>query len=190
MRRFALILTVLCLAMPARAQTPLFDDFKAFCADTGDDPGAIARAVEAAGGVQHGMPGATDFPWPMTTRSWDHRVGAQSLTVSAGSMHTPKVPSAPEQNSTSCIVTTFANDDSSVAALRKWVGVPAADVSSGSPTIYHFSFQLKDGRHMDLPSDARAQRALEAKGMVWMLVVLRSSNGASVQLAHVLPASP
>jgi hypothetical protein len=189
-----LIATVAILTAEADAQVhdpPLFAVFKAFCVDTGASPDAAKSAVEAAGGKQHGPPGATAWPVPMTIASWDITMGGRSLSISAGTQRVAAVHNRPEENSNQCIVSSFVNDDASIEAIRNWVGVPPANISRGNPTIYYFDYQELGSARSTLPTAKTAYDMAKIEGRTWSLVVLQAQNGGSVQLVHYLaPPAP
>src|SRR5215468_1670386 len=187
-----LIATIAILTAGADAQVhdpPLFAAFKAFCVDTGASPEAVKSAVEAAGGKQHALPGATAWPFPMTVTSWDITTGGHSMHVSAGTQQVPPVQNRPEENSNQCIVRSFVNEDASIEAIRNWVGVPPGYISQGNPISYFFDYQESGFVRSTLPAAKIAYDMAKAEGRTWSLVVLQSQDGASVQLVHRL-ASP
>jgi hypothetical protein len=190
MLRPALILIVTAiLTAGAAAQTPdppLFAVFKAFCVETGANPDAVKSAVEAAGGKQHGPPGATAQPFPKTVTSWNITVGGASLNVSAGTQQVAAVQNRAEENSNHCVVTSFVNDDASIEAIQKWVGVPPTNISQDKPTLYLFSYQELGSARSALPTDKTAYDLAKAEGRIWSLILFQPQDGASVQLAHLL----
>jgi hypothetical protein len=183
---------------------PLFAAFKTFCVDTGAEPSAVNAAVEAAGGKPHDPTGGstesgtlTDTPFPLTFATWDVTVGGHRMTVSAGTGYpsgTYKSQKAPPYDFNDCSITSFANEDASVTAIRDWVGVPPQDVSTGphndrwTPdlTLYQFWYQVVGSTHAVLAD--RAQRiSAETQGRSWGLMLMQSPHSASLQLVHDLP---
>jgi hypothetical protein len=169
---------------------PLFAAFQAFCVDTGAKPDAVEVAVEVAGGIRHTGPSYTASPSPMTETSWKLNMSGHDMIVSTGTMHPPARPGRLSYT-TSCIIDSFANEDASVAAIGAWAGVPASNDSlSSGPAIYKYDFLEQDSRRSELPTDKTAYNTALAKGRVWSLVVIRSGNGASVQLTHYVATAP
>ena len=184
-----LIATVAILTAGADAQAldpPLFAAFKAFCIDTGASPDAVRSAVEAAGGKLHAPPAATTSHLPMTVTIWDIATGGHNMSVSAGTQQVPPIHNRPEENSNHCTVQSFVNEDASVEAIRNWVGVPPAHVSRGNLINYSFHYQEFGSVRSALPADKIASDMATAEGRTWLLVLLQSQDGASVQLMHFL----
>jgi hypothetical protein len=165
---------------------PLFAAFKVFCADTDASPDAVKSAVEVAGGKQHAPPSATEWPFPMTVTIWDITAGGHSMSVSAGTQQVSPIQNRPEENSNSCTVRSFVNEDASIEAIRNWVGVPPTYVSPDNPIIYYFDYQQLGPGRSALPADKIAYGTAKVEGRTWSLVVLQSQDGASVQLVHAL----
>ena len=191
MRRLGsiLIATVAILTAGADAQAldpPLFAAFKAFCIDTGASPDAVKSAVEAAGGKLHVPPSATAFPFPMTVTIWDIAMGGHSMSVSAGTQRVPPIQNRPEENSNGCTVSSVVNEDASIEAILKWVGVPPTHVSRGNLINYSFLYQELGSVRAALPADKIASDMAAAEGRTWLLVLLQSQDGASAQLMHFL----
>ncbi len=176
------------------ADMALFEAFKTFCVDTGAEPQAVKTAVESAGGRPRGVPGVTDTPFPMTTASWDLTLLGRPLLVSAGSGYPSralKTANNPPPDSDDCIVHSFANADSSVTAIRDWVGVPQERESTGSRftpdlTQHYYSYQVAGSTRAAI-ADQIERRSADVEGRSWALVLLRTPQSASVQLTHTLP---
>jgi hypothetical protein len=197
-----LIATVAILTAGADAQVhdpPLFAAFKAFCIDTGARPDAVKSAVEAAGGKQRVPPSAIEVsPWPMTVTVWDITSGGHSMWVYAGTSQVPPMGGRPEENSNHCIVRSFVNEDASVEAIRNWVGVPPDHISQRNPVIYSFNYQELGSPIVGIvaphyravrstwPADKIAYDKALVEGRIWLLDVIQSQDGASVQLMHNL----
>jgi hypothetical protein len=190
MRRLGpiVIATVAILTAGADAQVPdppLFAAFKEFCIDTGASPDAVKSAVEAAGGKQNAA-GATASPLPMAVTSWEITTSGHSMYVSAGVQHVPSVQNRPEENSHGCTVSSFVNEDTSIEAIRHWVGVPPDFVSPGDPKNYFFTYQESNSVRSPLPAAKIAHDMAKAEGRTWSLVLFQAQDGASVQLVHHL----
>ena len=191
MRRLGpiLIATVGILTARADAQVhdpPLFAAFKAFCVDTGASPDAVKSAVEAAGGKQHGLPGATALPDRITVTTWDITTGGHSMYVTAGTQQVPPIQNRPEENSNDCIVSSFVNEDASIEAIRNWVGVTPAHISRGNQIIYYFAYQELGSARSTWPADKVAYDLARVEGRIWLLVVIQAQDGGSVHLSHIL----
>src|SRR5262249_20239338 len=155
----------------------LFAAFKAFCIDTGASPDAVKSAVEAAGGKLHVPPSATAFPFPMTVTIWDIAMGGHSMSVSAGTQRVPPIQNRPEENSNGCTVSSVVNEDASIEAILKWVGVPPTHVSRGNLINYSFLYQELGSVRSALPADKIASDMATAEGRTWLLVLLQSQDG-------------
>ena len=128
----------------------------------------------------------------MTTASWDLTLNGRPLLVNAGSAY-PSTSSKAANNPSdldSCTVQSFANADTSVAAIRDWVGVPLERESTGGTfvpdlTQYYYSYQLVGSTRMPIANQAEL-RVTQTEGRDWGLVLLRTPRSASVQLTHTL----
>src|SRR5476649_1842329 len=133
---FILIATLNSLAADAQAQTvqpPLFATFKSFCVNTGAGPDAVKPAVEMAGGKPF-KEGATSTPYPMTTASWLITIDGHKMTVAAVSSRAPYGPGK-TAGTNQCNINSDANEDSSIAAIQQWVGVPPYRSSIDGQTV-------------------------------------------------------
>ena len=179
---------------------PLFDAFKTFCVDTDANPEAVKTAVEAAGGKLHAQ-GSTDWPFAMTTRSWDISQNGHNMTISTGTQHirSDQMAAHPSPiDSTDCIINEYGKDDAGVSAIQKWVGVPPGS-SSGKAgpytlngmklpaiTIYFYGYQIV-GKARVAVMDQASLRSAQKEGRYWSLVLIKDSHGASLQFVHELP---
>jgi ankyrin repeat protein len=156
---------------------PLFDAFKAYCVDTNAQPDAIKQAVEAAGGTPR-RPGSTLGPTPMTTAGWDISVSGHSLLVSAGTSMPPN-GHGKLLNMSACSIQSFSNEDASVEAIRRWVGVAPDRVSSG---LYLYTYKETGSRRSAVSKEEVARSMSDPDGRVWSLSVLPTN----VMLSHYL----
>jgi hypothetical protein len=158
------------LAIPAYAYAqdpPLFAAFKSFCLDAGADADQVKLAVQMAGGKPHNPPGgSTTTPWPMTATSWDIAVQGHRMILNIGTAHPPG-----RSGTTDCILTSFSDETASIAALRKWVGIPK---SHGDQTVEFYDFD-QDG-------------SVRKLGNSWHMAILSGAN--SFQFTHDLPPTP
>jgi hypothetical protein len=190
--RFILIMTMGSLAADAHAQAvqpPLFAAFKSFCVNTGAGPDAVKPAVEMAGGKPFGE-GATSFPYPMTTASWLITIDGHKMTVGTVSSRAPyghgKIAGMNQ-----CNITSDANEDSSIAAIQKWVGVSPYNSSIGGPdALTFYDYQEQGSVRLPLPTDKAAMKSTLEAGHSWNLVVTKSQGMASISLTHMLAVMP
>src|ERR1700761_7418435 len=147
---------------------PLFAAFKQFCADTHTDPDAVEEAVEAAGGTLHAS-GAMTEPYPMEVTSWKVVLQGRDMIVSTGTARTPK-KLGKVQDTADCTVVSLSWENSSVAALDAWAGVPAVTIPGTEQMISYYYFRDEGG--VRVPVDAK-----EADGTVhWMMTVRRTGQ--------------
>jgi hypothetical protein len=171
------------------ADPPMFADFKSFCIATGADPNAMKVVVEANGARLLRPPASTTYPFPMTTTIWEQRLSDRVITVAAGSIYSPARIYHAEYGANACTLTSHTNDDASVDAIRKWIGIPPERVSPGGLTIYFFDYVETASGHAAVPSDNTAREAAAARGELWHVVLLHAKDGASVQVMHDIPPS-
>jgi hypothetical protein len=190
------------------AKPPLFAAFQSFCIDTGAEPGAVQKAVEAAGGVpHHPFGGSTDAgtlpgaPFPMTLFIWDVVVQGHKLIVAASASYpTRDVRMAGRRgvfDFDTCTIDSFANDDAGAKAIRDWVGVPPLDESTNphddklapDVTQSHFEFQTVGSVHKAVTGLSERLSA-SAEGREWSLTLLHDPRSVGVQFMHALPKSP
>lgn len=158
------------------ASPPLFTAFKQFCADTHTVPDAVEEAVESAGGTLHASGSMTE-PYPMEVTSWKVVVQGRDMIVSTGTARTPK-KLGKVQDSADCTVVSLSWENSSVAALDAWAGVPAVTIPGTSQMASYYYFRDEGGTR--IPVDAR-----DADGTVhWMMTVRRTAQSGSVQLTR------
>jgi hypothetical protein len=158
------------------ASPPLFTAFKQFCADTHTVPDAVEEAVEAAGGTVHASGSMTE-PYPMEVTSWKVVVQGRDMIVSTGTARTPK-KLGKVQDTADCTVVSLNWENSSVAALDAWAGVPAFTIPGTSQTVSYYYYRDEGGNRV--PIDAK-----DADGTVhWMMTVRRTGESGSVQLTR------
>jgi len=193
MRSYGLVVvTVIAFSTAARAQDvdqPFFAAFKTFCADTGAKPDLVKAAVEAAPfATPHDPPGSsTTVPFPMTVASWDISWNGHKLTVTAGTTQTPYGPDK-VRDAIACSVLSFTNEDESIAAIRRWVGVqPDTNFPSSGTTIYNY--QENGSERTAIIGDA-VDRSADVEGRAWQLTVGQRPEGATVQMMHWLAPTP
>ncbi len=183
---------------------PLYTAFKTFCVDTGAVPQAVNAAVKNAGGKPHDpaggstedgtLPGA---PFPMTLSNWVVTVSGHHMLVNSGtSLPSRQYPFAkfPPHDFDSCDIQSFENEDASVTAIQKWVGMPPvrmaapSDADEYSPDLaqYHYVYQVVGSERMPM-KDKELVEAAEVEGRYWSLVLLSDPRGAAVHYMHILP---
>jgi hypothetical protein len=191
-RGFALILTLGSLTADAHAQAvqpPLFAAFKSFCVNTGAGPDAAKPAVEMAGGKPF-KEGATSTPYPMTMKSWLITIDGHQMIVSAVSSRAP-YGHGRTAGTNQCDITSDTNEDSSIAAIQKWVGVsPYRSSIDGPNTFSFYDYQEQGSLRLPLPTDKAAVKSTMEAGHSWNLVVTKSQGMASISLTHMLAVSP
>jgi hypothetical protein len=179
-------LVVLGAVGPTRAaEPPLFAAFKSLCVDTGAVPEAVGAAVKAAGGKASRPPTSTDRPIRMTAFFWNVSIGGHDLMVSAIKAHDPSPQGG---NSVECAIQSYQNEDGGLAKIRGWVGVPADRDGADGSSIQYFSFQQVGDKRTALSGDSNTDRRLQARGVLWQLMVASDPRSANVQLMHFLPA--
>jgi hypothetical protein len=199
MRKFIpiLIVAITSLAGDASAQndvTPLWTAFKTFCIDTGAKPDAVEAAVVKAGGVLKNRVD-TQWPYPMKGAFLEYVIAGDRLSVQTMKSHIPQFISMGDLYGEQCMIGTItndtnSNDDISVAAIRRWVGIPPVrqmitpDIGSSEGYIYR---ETETGR-IALEPNSEAMHKASAEGQEWVLVILQMHGHAGVQLGHILPA--
>jgi hypothetical protein len=158
------------------ANPPLFIAFRQFCADTHSIPDKVEEAVEAAGGKLHAS-GALIEPYSVEVTSWDVAVEGHEMVVSTGTARMPKRQER-VQDTEDCTVVSLNREDSSVAVLDRWAGVPAVTNPGTSQSITYYYFRDDSAGRVGV--DAK-----EADGTAhWMMTVRRAAQYGSVQLTH------
>jgi hypothetical protein len=189
---------------PSQSTLPLFDAFKSFCVETGAKPEVVNATVEAAGGKLH-MPSvdttkgrdSMDSPFPLTLTTWDITLKGHPMWVSSGTSYpSRKLGSAKNRVSDfdSCDISSFANEDASIEAIRRWANVEPNEVSTNPPsakwspslTMYFYSFQVSGSVHSAIADKGQILKA-EEEGRFWSLVIMQNSHSAAFQLVHDLP---
>ncbi|HJW39939.1 MAG TPA: hypothetical protein VJ476_01780 [Rhizomicrobium sp.] len=181
------------------ADPPLFFAFKSFCIDTDAVPGAVKTAVEGVGGkLFRGPVSSPGFPYVVGLTIWNIAIDGHALSVSAGAQHIPSTLNhhRPEDDNNDCTVVSYSNDDTGIAAIRRWIGVPGRIDRPSSPlyfggrrlpdvTLYFFSYQQVGNVRMAV-IDKVGLEAAEREGRYWTVVLTRGLHVSSVQLTHVL----
>lgn len=169
----------LLFASPAMAagDLPLFTAFKTFCVDTGAKAQAVRAAVEAAGGRANDEAAATDGI------VWDLPGGFQ---VATGTIHEDDEAERGVYTVT-CGIDTPSADAASLAAIRRWVGVPASHAMPSGMVMEIYDFQDTNGTRQPVPDDLDALRALWRTGHVWGLGLIGAQKEMSVSLMHTVP---
>lgn len=151
------------------ARYPLYAAFRAFCADTGDNPGAIKAAVEAAGGRLRGTP--TDV-----STTWDVVVNGHAMAVTVTVV----------RSGVACRIDSATEESDSLDEIGDWSGVGRFDkYEVGDRTVRHCQYQSQLGRNVGYATRAEAEVAM-AEGRLWDLTLTDDPHAASVALIHVL----
>jgi hypothetical protein len=182
MRRLAFLqLFALAVSVQAHAGTPLFDAFKTICIDTGADPAAVIKAIEAMGGKPLGPAVRTDmYATPALDQPWS--IG-KTLEVFVTEQKDPPTPSSPADSLTACSMTSLMRDAQSYAPARRWVGIPN-DGPAGMNELY--IFEDRDGKHFSMPKDRAAFYKLQATGHTWTLMISEGGSASTLALTHYL----
>jgi len=109
------------------------------------------------------------------------------LTVMAGSTQTP-MGSDQVRDAIACSVFSFTNEDESIAAIRRWVGVQP-DTNFGSSGITIYNYQEYGSVRTATIGDAAVHSA-DVEGRAWQLTVGQRPDGATVQLIHWMAPTP
>jgi len=190
MKIFSLIAIVAIAISPAaQAQDngeAFYDAFKALCADTAAQPNSVKMAVEAAPFTAPHYPSSTSttIPFPMTVTGWDINWNGHKFTVNSGTSRAP-YGMGQVRDSISCAISSHSDEDTSVATIRKWVGIQPDPNSHSQPGITLYSFREDGSTRMAIIGDAAAKSA-STEGRTWLLTIIQQSNVASVQLVHWL----
>jgi hypothetical protein len=191
-REFILIVTLGSLAADAHAQAvqpPLFAAFKSFCVNTGAGPDAVKPAVEMAGGKPL-KEDATSTPIPMTLASWLITIDSHKMTVATVSSRVP-MGHGKTAGTNQCNINSDANEDSSIAAIQQWVGVPPYRSSIDGQTVFtYYDYQEQGLARLPLPTDKAAVKSTMEAEHSWTLVVIKSQRMASISLTHMLAVNP
>jgi hypothetical protein len=185
------VVIVVAFAGAARAQSAdesFYAAFKTFCADTGAKSDLVKGVVEAAPfTVPHNPSGtATTVPYPMTTASWDINWNGHKYIVSIDTSRAPYGPGR-KLEAASCSVLSFADEEASLAAIRKWVGIQPDPNSSSGITFY--SYREDGSARVAIIGDDAVKSAI-AEGSTWLLTVRQQPNIASVQLMRFQTPPP
>lgn len=182
--------TLVSSADAQKSATPLLDAVRTFCIATGAHPYAVRDAVLKAGGKALHPFAATMQPFPMTVTSWEFIANGHDLTISAGTATIPPSATSPQRINDNCIITSRVNEDASIAALQKWIGVAPDTISPGELAMSFYSYVEESAAHAPVPAEGAAYRAAVAQGRIWSVTLQRSANYASVQMFNVQPVSP
>jgi len=185
------VVIVIVFSIAARGQSAdesFYAAFKTFCADTGAAPDLVKAAIEAAPfAMPHNPPNAsTIVPYPMTTAGWDVNWNGHRYTVNIGTSQAPYGPDR-KQEAVSCSVLSLADENTSIAAIRKWLGIQP-DPNSSSGTMY-YNYREDGSARVALIGDAAVKSTI-AEGKAWLLTVRQQPNVASVQLMHFQAPTP
>jgi len=164
----------------ATSDPPLLAAFKTFCMETQAVPDAVKAAVEAAGGVSPRPPAATDWPFHMTTQSWNLTLRGHRMMIGSGTMHTAASGRTPAMDSLDCDIHGGPDDEAGLAAVADWIGVPVS--SRDGDELTYYEFVERDGRRVSV-TEQDALRDLESGGF-WTLVLIRFPSSASLQLVY------
>jgi hypothetical protein len=191
MRKLGFILVVILTATssgPTSAdELPLFAAFQSFCINTGAGPDAVKPAVEMAGGKMLKSPASSGGPYPMIAMSWTITVDGHKMEVWAMTSHNPSGPGRVADGN-HCSITSFANEDGSIAKIQEWVGVPASSYST--PDLIYYDYQEQGQVRRPLPEDKSATAAIMETGHSWTLTIRPKDGPPSVQLMHLLGVKP
>jgi ankyrin repeat protein len=167
---------------PQDSPLPLFDAFKAYCIDTNAQPNAIRQSVEAAGGKEVSALWSRSSSLPMGVAIWKLGVPGHSLTVSAGVSQSPT--GHDKRTDVVCMVTSHNNEDASIEAARRWVGVAPNRVVPGDQTLYYYTYKELGSKRSALSSDQIGRDGAELDGLLCVLTLSQGRNGAFIQLVH------
>ena len=182
---FASVALLLASGHAAGAATmPLYDAFNTLCVATHAEPGLIAKAIKISPfKITHRTAASTPGPIPMSTDLWDMEVEGHKMSLAVGhsqeAMGTAMITDA--QN---CTITSFASEDASIGAVRKWAGAPG---KGSGVTLYEF--QMQGGKPIAL-EHGNAEKAAEIEGRAWHIAITTRPNMGSVALTHYLPPHP
>ena len=173
------------LAVPAvAADTPLFDAFQKYCISTNAQIDAVAAAVNR----DHGVPGKITADVKPGTRmlKWDIPGLDYALTITVGNGEPG--PSTPLLKSHSAVCSVFGKTDAtgSLAAVRKWVGLPPEKQTNGKDVDqvrYAFAQQGNKRTALPLPPNPAFDDTAKSGG-AWLLVAMGNTHEGFFLLSH------
>jgi hypothetical protein len=175
---FMLLTAICCLPANAEAQSsdpPLFAAFKTYCIQYGADPDAVDAAIQAAGGTQTSPPYKFEG-WHATMRFWDLNLFFHTIRMITGSAWSPS-------GEASCSALITEQDDASLTAIIKWVGVAP---KSKEPGRLVFDFEMVGENRVAAPVDTAAYQKDKVEGRLWELTLEKSRRSTSASLTHFL----
>ena len=186
----ALIASSLALAAShAQAEdAPLFAVFKTFCIDTHGQLDPLRAALQSAGGkLVDPSPVVTKVEdSTITTTIWEVSVLGRDYRVSFVDLRSG-FETAQGRYSEDCGVETVLDDEASLVAARRWIGIPPSHAYSNVMDMELYDFQQSGDQIAPLPDDADAFKKLELSGRVWALSLQRSPKGTNLDLQHSMP---
>ena len=158
---------------------PLFESFKTICVDTQGQREAVEKAIERAGGRlrQSKFDGVYVSYW-----FWDIAVAGHTMSVDFTMFRNPR--------DAICGVTSEHNEDDSIAAIIKWVGVapePDTVISDPHHTARTFRYQQQGDSRSPLPTDQAVFGQMLINGRLHTLWVSQYSTSASVSINWDIP---
>jgi hypothetical protein len=164
---------------PYPQDPPLFAAFKTFCVDTGTKVSEVGAAVLAAGGTFRNRR-STDN---MSITVWSLNFRRGRMSVEATGIYPSRLKNG-DSDMEACTIFYTGDDDASVAALQKWVGVPRQYCVLQSPCYYEY--QVHDSAHEPIMSNAE-QLSARMRGQDWTLMLDVEPGHIQAGLQHWLP---
>jgi hypothetical protein len=162
-----------------KTDRPLFEAFQEFCVDTEARLDVITKAVNAADfEIRKRTSASTNFPIPMSVTIWDMTFGGHKMTLNAGHSTEPDGPMMVTEVD-NCGVWSSANEDGSIAELRKWAGPP----SRSSSMVTNYDFEVQGETRVPL-KDEVSRHSAQAAGRAWHLTIIDDKTNAQVTLSH------
>jgi hypothetical protein len=172
---YALTTAAICGELPL----PFFESFKTICVDTEGQRDAVEKAIEHAGGRlrQNKVDGIY-----ITFRSWDVTVAGHPMSVDYMMMRKG------DPRDVICSLASEHNEDDSISAIIKWVGVAPDTVNSASHhTARKFRYQQQGDSRLPWPTDKAVFGQMLRNGQLHTLRVSQYSTSASVSIHWDIP---
>ncbi len=183
MRALILAAAVLALPMAAQAASPrLIDDYMAICAPTQTRPEAAISAAKARGYAEITIPKPEGID---TMTAMTRQVDDQTWAVVVGTYVTGKAGDAPGQDMSTCSLTGIDTGTVSADAVRRWAGMPAANMGEDKTSYF---FYERNGKRTGLPADDEAASVAALKGGGYALLQIeRTANLTGITLTNSKP---
>ena len=167
----------------SKGAIPLYDAFNSLCVATNTQPDLIEKAIKVSPFkiTQRGS-ASTAKPIPMSTTLWDMAYEGHKMTLAIGESQEP-LGTTMVTNTQNCTITSFSNEDASIDAIRRWVGLPGN--SNKSPGVTLYEFQMQGSSRISLEG-GDAEKIAKTEGRAWHIAIINGQNMGSVMLTRYL----